>query len=104
MNQDNHRIYGVSFADVYPHYISKAERKGRTKAEVDEIIRWLTGYSQQQFETCLQQETTLEDFYSNAPQMNPGRSPYHRRDLWCTRRGDQGADHAGDPLSRQADR
>ena len=74
MSPDTHRIYSVSFADIYPHYIAKAEKKGRTKAEVDEIIRWLTGYSQQQFETCLQQETTLEDFYSKAPQMNPGRS------------------------------
>ena len=74
MSQDRHRIYSVSFADVYPHYIAKAERKGRSKAEVDEIIRWLTGYSQPQFETCLQHETTLEDFYSNAPKLNPARS------------------------------
>ena len=74
MSEDAHRIYSVSFVDVYPHYIAKAEKKGRTKAEVDEIIRWLTGYSQQQFETCLQQRTSLEDFYSQAPQMNPGRS------------------------------
>ena len=74
MSQDTHRIYSVSFADVYPHYIAKAEKKGRTKAEVDEIIRWLTGYSQQQFETCLERATSLEDFYSKAPQLNPGRS------------------------------
>ena len=74
MRRDSHRIYSVSFADIYPHYIAKAKKKGRTKAEVDEIIRWLTGYSRQQFETCLQQRTSLEDFYSKAPQMNPGRS------------------------------
>ena len=74
MSQRDHRIYGVSFADVYPHYIAKAEKKGRTKAEVDEIVYWLTGYSQQQFETCLQEKTTLEDFYAKAPHMNPNRS------------------------------
>jgi len=74
MSHDAHRIYSVSFADIYPHYIAKAERKGRTKAEVDEIIRWLTGYSEPQFETCLRKETSLEDFYSKAPQMNPSRS------------------------------
>ena len=74
MSQDAHRIYSVSFVDIYPHYIAKAEKKGRTKAEVDEIIRWLTGYSQKQFETCLQKGTSLEDFYSKAPQMNPSRS------------------------------
>ena len=74
MSQDTHRIYSVSFADIYPHYIAKAEKKGRTKAEVDEIIRWLTGYGQKQFETCLQKGTSLEDFYSKAPRMNPSRS------------------------------
>ncbi len=74
MSQEHHRIYSVSFADVYPHYIAKAEKKGRSKAEVDEVIRWLTGYSQRQFEKCLQQKTTLEDFYAKAPKMNPGRS------------------------------
>ena len=74
MSGDRHRIYSVSFAAVYPHYIAKAEKKGRSKAEVDGIIRWLTGYSEQQLEACLQQGTTLEDFYSKAPQLNPGRS------------------------------
>lgn len=74
MSEDHHRIYDVSFADVYPHYLAKAEKKGRSKAEVYEIIRWLTGYNQTQFERCLEQGTTLEDFYSKAPQMNPGRS------------------------------
>ena len=68
------RIYGVSFADVYPHYIAKAEKKGRTKTEVDEIIRWLTGYSQKQFEAALEDGTDFETFYSKAPKMNPLRS------------------------------
>ena len=73
MEPQKHRIYGVSFASVYPYYIARADKKGRTKAEVDEIIRWLTGYSQQEFEALLAAETNFEDFYSKA-HMNPARS------------------------------
>ena len=69
-----HRIYKMSFARVYPEYINKAEKKGRTKAEVDEIIRWLTGYSQEEFEAQLEKQTDLETFYAEAPQPNPCRS------------------------------
>lgn len=69
-----HRIYSISFASVYPHYIAKAEKKGRTKAEVDEIIRWLTGYSQKAFEGHLTKATNFEDFFAEAPAMNPARS------------------------------
>jgi hypothetical protein len=69
-----HRIYKISFASVYPHYIAKAEKKGRTKAEVDEIIRWLTGYSQQEFEAQLEKRTDFETFYAKAPQLNPSRN------------------------------
>lgn len=68
-----HRIYTMSFARVYPEYIAKAERKGRTKAEVDEIIRWLTGYSQKEFEAQLEKQTDIETFYAQAPHMNPLR-------------------------------
>lgn len=68
-----HRIYTVSFASVYPYYVAKAEKKGRTKAELDEIIRWLTGYSQQQFEEQLQKQTDFETFYGKAPRLNPAR-------------------------------
>ncbi len=68
-----HKIYTMSFASVYPHYVTKAERKGRTKAEVDEIIRWLTGYSQKEFETQLEKKTDFETFFMEAPQMNPSR-------------------------------
>jgi len=68
-----HRIYRISFASVYPHYIAKAEKKGRTKAEVDEIIRWLTGHSQESFEAELEAGTNFEDFYTKAPRMNPAR-------------------------------
>jgi hypothetical protein len=69
-----HRIYTASFASVYPHYVAKAEKKGRTKAEVDEIIRWLTGYSQSELETQLAKATDFETFFAQAPQLNPARS------------------------------
>lgn len=68
-----HRIYTTSFASVYPHYVAKAERKGRTKSEVDEIIRWLTGYSQDEFEAHLEKGTDFENFFSEAPHLNPSR-------------------------------
>jgi hypothetical protein len=68
-----HRIYSTSFASVYPLYVAKAERKGRTKAEVDEIIRWLTGYSQQGLEAVLANGTDFETFFAEAPQLNPAR-------------------------------
>jgi hypothetical protein len=69
-----HRIYTTSVASVYPHYVTKAEKKGRTKAEVDEIIRWLTGYSQKGLEATLEQRTDFETFFAQAPRMNPLRS------------------------------
>ncbi len=69
-----HRIYAISFASVYPHYIAKAEKKGRTKAEVDEIIRWLTGLSQDELDAHLASRTTLETFYTEAPRPNPARA------------------------------
>ena len=69
----NERVYRMSFASVYPHYVAKAEKKGRTKAEVNEIIRWLTGYSETQFEAVLENRTDLENFYGNAPRLNPAR-------------------------------
>lgn len=68
------RIYSMSFARVYPEYIAKAERKGRTKSEVDEIIRWLTGYSHEAFEAQLEKQTDIETFIAEAPQLNPSRS------------------------------
>jgi hypothetical protein len=69
-----HRIYTTSFASVYPHYVTKAERKGRTKGEVDEIIRWLTGYSQKKLDAQLEKRTDIETFLAEAPQLNPSRS------------------------------
>ncbi|GAA0409626.1 DUF2200 domain-containing protein [Paenibacillus motobuensis] len=68
-----HRIYTTSVASVYPHYVTKAERKGRTKTEVDEIIRWLTGYSQEELEAQLGKKTDFETFFAEAPQLNPSR-------------------------------
>ena len=69
-----HRIYTTSVASVYPHYVAKAEKKGRTKAEVDEIICWLTGYSKKQLEQQLDEETDFETFFASAPSMNSSRS------------------------------
>lgn len=69
-----HRIYTMSVSSVYPHYITKAEKKGRTKAEVIEIITWLTGYSEEELENELKNETDFETFFAKAPKMNPNRS------------------------------
>lgn len=69
-----HRIYSMSFAKVYPLLVTKAEKKGRTKAEVDEVIRWLTGYSQKGLEHQLETQTTYEDFFAQAPRLNPLRT------------------------------
>jgi hypothetical protein len=68
-----HRIYTTSFAKVYPLYVTKAEKKGHRKAEVDEIIRWLTGYSQEELDAHLEKETDFETFFAEAPQLNPSR-------------------------------
>lgn len=67
-------IYKMSFASVYPLYVAKAEKKGRTKEEVDEIIRWLTGYSQEELRTQLEKQTDFETFFARAPQLNPART------------------------------
>ena len=68
-----HRIYTTSFASVYPHYLAKAEKKGRTKAEVDEIILWLTGFSQPAFEGHLAARSDFETFFAQAPKLHPAR-------------------------------
>jgi hypothetical protein len=64
----------MRFARVYPLYIAKAEKKGRTKTEVDEIIRWLTGYSQEELEAQLEKQTDFETFIVEAPKLNPSRA------------------------------
>ena len=68
-----HRIYRMSFASVYPLYVAKAEKKGRTKAEVDEVLRWLTGHSQQGLEAVIAAKTDFEHFFAEAPRLNPAR-------------------------------
>jgi hypothetical protein len=68
------KIYTMRFAKVYPLYVAKAERKGRTKGEVDEIIRWLTGYDTSELEARLAKETDVEGFFAQAPRLNPLRT------------------------------
>jgi hypothetical protein len=74
MKTANHRIYSVSVASVYPAYVAKAERKGRTRAEVDEIFRWLTGHTAKTLASEFEKKTNFEDFFKRAPKMNPARS------------------------------
>ena len=69
-DKNNDRVYNMSFASVYPHYINKAERKGRTKEEVDEIIHWLTGYNKQVLNQIIENKTDFETFFNQA-QMHP---------------------------------
>ena len=69
-----HRIYTMSFASVYPLYVAKAEKKGRTKAEVDEVIRWLTGYSQKDIDAHIKKNTDFETFFASAKKINPARA------------------------------
>lgn len=70
---NKHNIYKMSVAAVYPLYITKAEKKGRTKTEVDQIIRWLTGYSQEELEAQLEKQIDFETFFAEAPKPNPSR-------------------------------
>ncbi|HRH41826.1 MAG TPA: DUF2200 domain-containing protein [Pyrinomonadaceae bacterium] len=74
MNPNNTRVYRMSLASVYPHYIAKAEKNNRTKAEVDEIIFWLTGYDEQTLQQHLDDKTDFETFFAQAPNINPNAS------------------------------
>lgn len=69
-DKNNERVYKMSFAGVYPHYIAKAEKKGRTKAELDQIIFWLTGYDEKGLQQVIDNKTNFEDFFAQAPKMN----------------------------------
>lgn len=71
---EKHRIFTTPVAKVYPHYLAKAEKKGRTKAELDAIICWLTGYTQRGLDALLKKETDFETFFAQAPQPNPART------------------------------
>ena len=68
-----YKIYTMSLASVYPHYVKKAEKKGRTQEEVDTVIQWLTGYTAQQLAEHLEAQTTFQDFFDQAPEINPNR-------------------------------
>ncbi|MBA3406267.1 MAG: DUF2200 domain-containing protein [Gemmatimonadaceae bacterium] len=71
---ENHRIYKTSFASVYPHYVQKAEKKGRNRNEVDEVICWLTGYSQDELARQIEERSDFETFFNEAPSLNPNAS------------------------------
>ncbi len=72
--KNNERVYRMSFAGVYPHYIVKAEKKGRTKEELDEIICWLTGYNKKSLQKQIDTKVDFETFFAQAPQLNPNVS------------------------------
>jgi hypothetical protein len=90
-----HRIYKTSFASVYPLYVAKAERKGRTRAEVDQIILWLTGFSPEAFAAQLAERTDFETFFAQAPRLNPARAEI--KGLVCGVR----VEEVEDPLMRE---
>ena len=90
-----HRIYTMSVASVYPLYVTKAEKKGRTKKEVDEVIRWLTGYTQTQLTAQLKKNTDFETFFAKAPRLNPSRK--HIKGVICGVR----IEEITDPLMRE---
>lgn len=92
---NTHKIYAMSFASVYPLYIAKAEKKGRTKNEVDTIISWLTGYSQKELETVIRDKADFETFITEAPQLNPLRT--HIQGVVCGVR----VEDITDPIMRE---
>jgi hypothetical protein len=96
MKSGKHRIYTMAFARVYPLYVQKVERKGRTRAEVDQVIRWLTGDTQAGLQKQIRQETTFEEFFASAPAMNPKRSLI--KGLVCGVR----VEEVADPLMKKA--
>jgi hypothetical protein len=74
MKRSNERVYAITLASVYPLYLSKVEKKGRSKAELDEVIRWLTGHTQKSLDKELEAKTSFEGFFNGAPKLNPARS------------------------------
>ena len=81
---NKHRIYTMSFASVYPLYVAKVEKKGRKGSEVDEVIRWLTGYTAKQLEGQLKKQVDFETFFAEAPRMNPARACCWRLWRWVS--------------------
>ncbi len=74
MKRSNERVYAITISSVYPLYLQKVERKGRSKAELDELIRWLTGHTQQSLEQALSENLSFSDFFNRAPKLNLARS------------------------------
>jgi hypothetical protein len=101
---EKHRIFTTSVAKVYRFYLAKAEKKGRTKAEVDAIISWLTGYSAWQLEQELKKQTDFETFFEKSAGAPSAQSGNPRDDLRHSHRGDSGAADARDSLPRQIGR
>ena len=89
------RVYKMAFASVYPQYVAKAEKKGRTRQEVDEVIRWLTGYSQGELEAAIADKTDMRTFFERAPRPNPARSEI--KGLICGYR----VEEIAEPLQRE---
>lgn len=98
-----HRIFRTPVASVYPHYLSKVERKGRTQAELDEVIRWLTGFDETTLRRRLTDGATFAEFFSDAS-LNPGCLAHHRRRVRSEGTGGRRPTDAKDPLPRQARR
>ena len=96
MEVEPEKVYQMDFAKIYGLLVNKAVKKGRTQEEVDEVIRWLTGYRQEELLAMQEGAVTYGDFFRKAPSLN------QRGSLRCAGRRDQGAAHAGDPLSGQA--
>ena len=94
----NERVYKLIFASVYPHYLKKTETKGHTKAELDTIICWLTGYTQKQLQQQIDKKIDLETFFAQAPQINPNVSKITGGHLRISCRRDRRQTHAKDPL------
>lgn len=72
-NKNNERVFRMSFASVYPHYLTKLEKKGRSVGELHEVIFWLTGYTEEDLKEILEDKTNFQDFFENAPKLNPDR-------------------------------
>lgn len=101
---DNTRVFKMAFASVYPHYVAKAEKKGRTKAELHTIIHWLTGYDEPALQQLIEKRVDFQTFFANAPPHQPQRQQDHRRHLRLPRRRDRRPPHAADPLPGQTGR
>ena len=101
--KNKERIYKLSFASVYPYYVEKAEKKGRSKAEVDDIIRWLTGYSEKDLQNILASDMNFETFFTQAPQINPNASKITGGNLRVSGGRDRRRNCAKSTLFGQAD-